>query len=81
MVTTTATYTPWGWTRDIVGARRRHPGESGRPSHGGLKLSRERWNELPAAVRDSMLYENLRRGGLRGADSQDAPGRRRRQRS
>ena len=25
------------------------------PSHGGLKLNRERWDELPAAVRDAML--------------------------
>ena len=54
MVTTTATYTPWGWTQDIE--------ELGQgvwrvttPSHGGLKLSQERWDELPAAVRDTML--------------------------
>ena len=54
MVTTTATYTPWGWTKDVVelaeGILRVTT-----PSHGGLKLSRERWDELPAAVRDSML--------------------------
>ena len=58
MVTTTATYTPWGWTRDILelaeGIWRVWT-----PGHGGLKLSRDRWEELPAAVRDSMLYENF----------------------
>ena len=50
----TPTYTPWGWTRDVD--------ELGQgvwrvttPNHGGLKLDRERWNELPAAVRDTML--------------------------
>ena len=54
MTTMTATYTPWGWTRDVVelaeGILRVTT-----PSHGGLKLSRERWDELPAAVRDTML--------------------------
>ena len=54
MTTTTVTYTPWGWTRDIEelaeGVWR-----VSTPSHGGLKLSRERWNELPAAIRDTML--------------------------
>ena len=54
MVTTTLTYTPWGWTQDIEDV-----GEGvwrvTTPSHGGLKLSRERWNELPAEVRDTML--------------------------
>ena len=54
MVTTTLTYTPWGWTHDVEdlaeGIQR-----ASTPSHGGLKLSRERWNELPAAVRDAML--------------------------
>ena len=52
MVTTTIN-TPWGWTRDVVelaeGVLRVTT-----PSHGGLKLSRERWDELPAAVRDAM---------------------------
>ncbi len=51
---TTTTYTPWGWTKDVEelaeGVWRVTT-----PSHGGLKLSRERWNELPAAVRDTML--------------------------
>ena len=54
MTTTTATYTPWGWTHDVVelaeGVWRVWT-----PGHGGLKLSRERWDELPAAVRDAML--------------------------
>ncbi len=54
MTTMTATYTPWGWTNDVVelaeGIQRVTT-----PSHGGLKLSRERWDELPAAVRDTML--------------------------
>ena len=52
MVTTTM-HTPWGWTKDVVelaeGVLRVTA-----PSHGGLKLSRERWDELPAAVRESM---------------------------
>ena len=52
MVTTTM-HTPWGWTKDVVelaeGVLRVTT-----PSHGGLKLSRERWNELPAAVRDAL---------------------------
>ena len=46
--------TPWGWTRDIEevadGVWRVWTS-----THGGLKLSRERWNELPSAVRDTML--------------------------
>ena len=54
MVTTTLTYTPWGWTKDVVelaeGILRVTT-----PSHGGLKLSRERWNELPSEVRDAMF--------------------------
>ena len=54
MMTETLVYTPWGWTSDIVelseGVWRVTT-----PSHGGLKLSCERWNELPAAVRDTML--------------------------
>ena len=55
-MTTTETLvsTPWGWTHDIEelaeGVWRVWT-----PSHGGLKLSRERWAELPAAVRDAML--------------------------
>ena len=54
MTTETLVSTPWGWTHDVEelteGVWRVWT-----PSHGGLKLSRERWNELPAAVRDTML--------------------------
>ena len=53
MTTTTVTYTHWGWTRDIVelaeGVWR-----VSTPSHGGLKLSPERWDSLPAVLRDVM---------------------------
>ena len=46
--------TPWGWTREseelAEGIQR-----VSTPSHGGLKLSRERWQELPDLVRDSFL--------------------------
>ncbi len=53
MATTTAIYTPWGWTRDIEaladGVLR-----VSTPSHGGLKLNCERWNSLPVEVRDAM---------------------------
>ena len=51
---TTTTHTPWGWTRDIEelaeGVWR-----VSTANHGGLKLSRERWNALPAPVRDAMF--------------------------
>ena len=51
---TNVTYTPWGWTRDVEeladGVLRVTT-----PGHGGLKLSRERWDSLPGAVRDAML--------------------------
>ena len=70
MVTTTTTYTPWGWTKDVVelaeGVWR-----VSTPRHGGLKLSRERWDELPAAVRDTMHTHVLRGGGLRGTHRAD----------
>ncbi len=50
---TNKTYTPWGWTRDVVelaeGVWRVTT-----PSHGGLKLSWERWESLPAGVRDAL---------------------------
>ena len=53
MATTTAIYTPWGWTQDVEeladGVLR-----VSTPSHGGLKLSCERWDSLPAEVRDGM---------------------------
>ena len=58
MTTATATYTPWGWTQDIT-----ELGEGvwrvATPSHGGLKLSREQWDELPAEVRQTMLTETF----------------------
>ena len=58
MVTTTATYTPWGWTKDVVelaeGVWR-----VSTPSHGGLKLSRERWDSLPAELRDAMYTQTF----------------------
>ena len=51
---TNAIYTPWGWTKDVVelaeGVWRVTT-----PGHGGLKLSRERWESLPAEVREAML--------------------------
>ena len=47
-------HTPWGWTREseelAEGILR-----VSTPSHGGLKLSRERCQELPDLVRDSFL--------------------------
>lgn len=53
-MTTTVTYTPWGWSDEVVklaeGIWRIWT-----PGHGGLRLSPERWDELPAAVRDTML--------------------------
>ena len=58
MTTTTVTYTPWGWTRDIEelaeGVWRVWT-----PSHGGLKLSRERWDSLPAELRDAMYTQTF----------------------
>ena len=57
-MTTTVTYTPWGWTSDIdelaEGVWR-----VSTPSHGGLKLSRERWDELPADLRDAMYTQTF----------------------
>lgn len=51
---TTITYTPWGWTQDVEelaeGVLR-----ISTPSHGGLKLSRGRWESLPSDVRNTML--------------------------
>ena len=52
--TTTLTYTPWGWTLDVEDLAEGVLRVS-TPSHGGLKLSRERWAEIPAAVRDAMF--------------------------
>ena len=57
-MTTNVTYTPWGWTKDIEelaeGVWRVTT-----PSHGGLKLSRERWDSLPAALRDAMYTQTF----------------------
>ncbi len=50
----TTMHTPWGYSQDIEelaeGVRR-----VSTASHGGLQLSRERWDAIPAAVRDEML--------------------------
>ena len=57
-MTTNVIPTPWGWTRDIEelaeGVWR-----VSTPSHGGLKLSPERWDELPPTVQGAMLYKNF----------------------
>ena len=53
-MTATTMHTPWGWSQDIEelaeGIWRIDT-----PGHGGLKLSRERWQELPDVVRDAFL--------------------------
>ncbi len=54
MTTATVTYTPWGWTRDIEELAK-GVWRVAMPSHGGLKLSRERWESLPAEVQGAML--------------------------
>ncbi len=50
----TLTRTPWGWTQEIQelaeGVLRVTTA-----GHGGLKLGRERWKELPTDVQDTML--------------------------
>ena len=75
-MTGTRMHTPWGYPQDIEelaeGVWR-----VSTASHGGLKLSRERWEELPDLVRDSFLTPDLRGGRLRGAHCQDAAGHRR----
>ena len=57
-MTTNVTYTPWGWTRDVEelaeGVWR-----VSTPSHGGLKLSRERWDSLPPELRDAMYTQTF----------------------
>ena len=57
-MTTTLTYTPWGWTTDVEelaeGVWR-----VSTPSHGGLKLSRERWDGLPAELREAMYTQTF----------------------
>ena len=53
-MTATRMHTPWGYVQDIEelaeGVWR-----VSTAGHGGLKLSRERWEELPDLVRDSFL--------------------------
>ena len=53
-MTATTIHTPWGWPQDIEelaeGVWR-----VSTAGHGGLKLSRERWEELPDVVRDTFL--------------------------
>ena len=57
-MTTNVTYTPWGWTKNVVelaeGVWR-----VSTPSHGGLKLSRERWDSLPAALTEAMFTQTF----------------------
>ena len=52
------TPTPWGWTQDVEELAEGIWRVS-TPSHGGLKLSRERWQELPDLVRDSFITPNF----------------------
>ena len=47
-------HTPWGWPQDITELAEGIWRVS-TAGHGGLKLSRERWEELPDVVRDSFL--------------------------
>ncbi len=53
-MTGTTMHTPWGWPQDIEelaeGVWR-----VSTASHGGLKLSPERWDAVPAAVQDTMF--------------------------
>ena len=53
-MTGTTMHTPWGYSQDIEelaeGVLR-----VSTAGHGGLQLSRERWDAIPAAVRDAML--------------------------
>ena len=53
-MTGTTMHTPWGSPQDIeeVAEGVLRVSTAG---HGGLRLSRERWAEIPAAVRDTML--------------------------
>ena len=53
-MTVTTIHTPWGWSQDVEelaeGVWR-----VSTAGHGGLKLSREKWEELPDLVRDTFL--------------------------
>ena len=57
-MTTNVIHTPWGWTKDIEelaeGVWRVTTS-----SHGGLKLSRERWDSLPVELRDAMYTQTF----------------------
>ncbi len=53
-MTTNVTHTPWGPTKDVVELAE-GVWQVTTPSHGGLKLSRERWDELPTAVRETLF--------------------------
>ena len=47
-------YTPWGPPQDVV-ALAEGVVRIETASHGGLKLSRERWDSLPPAVQETLL--------------------------
>ena len=51
---TTTMHTPWGPPQDIEDLAE-GVWRVSTASHGGLKLSRERWNALPDCVRDAMF--------------------------
>ena len=53
-MTGTGMHTPWGYPQDIEELAEGIWRVS-TAGHGGLKLSRERWEELPDVVRDTML--------------------------
>ena len=57
-MTTKVTYTPWGWTRDVKELAEGVWRVSTR-SHGGLKLSLERWDSLPPELRDAMYTQTF----------------------
>ena len=54
MTVDTRMHTPWGYPQDIEELAEGIWRVS-TAGHGGLKLSRERWEELPDVVRDSFL--------------------------
>ena len=77
-MTRTTMHTPWGWSQDVEelaeGVLR-----VSTAGHGGLKLSRERWDSPPPRRPGRDGPPHLRRRGLRGAHRQDAAGHRRQQ--
>jgi len=54
-------YTPWGYPQDIEELAEGIWRVS-TAGHGGLKLSRERWEELPDVVRDTFLNATFAEG-------------------